>query len=179
MFAFHPKDPYTPLPPATLNCRLKSIAKRADVTEVIVHAHAFRHTIVGKLMEVGNSAEVVSKFMGHASVDTTLKYYWLQNIEQLCSNMRNPFAPNYEEEKDEEEEDMKAQLAERRIDAALGIIHTYNETIKEFIDLHPEAKALQDQIMQKIPRLQTVLNTIADAVSSTTMGTTMSSGSGL
>lgn len=56
-----------------------------------MHAHAFRHTIVGQLMDAGNSMEVVSKFMGHKSSGVTNRHYWTVSVQELNERMNNPF----------------------------------------------------------------------------------------
>jgi len=83
--------PYKPIVGGSLQQVLTRYANAAGITQVRVHPHAFRHTIVGKLMDAGNKLEVVSKFMGHKSVQTTSQHYWLADIEKLCETMNNPF----------------------------------------------------------------------------------------
>ena len=47
----------------------------AGIKDINVHPHAFRHTIVGALIDAGNSMDVVSKYMGHANVSTAADNY--------------------------------------------------------------------------------------------------------
>lgn len=72
-----------PVAPCTIFDTVRRLAARAGVRGVRVHPHMFRHTLVGRLMEAGNSLEVVSKFMGHQSVTTTSRFYWVATPLQL------------------------------------------------------------------------------------------------
>lgn len=56
---------------------IKNIFFRADITGHNAHSHAFRKTVVIKLMSEGNSLENVSKFIGHSSSVVTAKHYWV------------------------------------------------------------------------------------------------------
>lgn len=78
-------------PCSDLGAAFRSLAKRAGVQGAHVHPHAFRHTLVGKLMQAGNSMEIVSKFMGHRDVSTTSSFYWVPTPEELGQNLKNPF----------------------------------------------------------------------------------------
>lgn len=115
---------------STLNSILKKIAIRAGVTDINVQAHTFRHTLVGKLMDAGNKIETVSKFIGHNSVDTTMTYYWIKNIEQLANEINNPFTQTIlspEEIKDEHETEI--ELLNKKIDTCFQIIGIYKNEI--------------------------------------------------
>lgn len=76
-------------PCTNLRYLLERIARDANIQGVRVHPHVFRHTLVGKLIEVGNTLEVVSKFMGHSSPTTTANCYWIPTPQQL--HIINPF----------------------------------------------------------------------------------------
>jgi integrase len=66
---------------------IKDIFLRADITGHNAHSHAFRKTIVIKLMSEGNSLENVSKFIGHSSATVTAKHYWVPTQQDLLKNM--------------------------------------------------------------------------------------------
>jgi len=128
---------------------------------VQVHAHLFRHTIVGKLMKF-NSAEVVSKFMGHTHVDTTLNFYWLASAEDLVQDMNNPFTGVYNSKKEKKEDyELELDYANQRINTALHIIHEYDAALSG--NPHPVSKEIQAQLLDRIPNLQKVLFQIADS----------------
>eukprot|EP00959_Pyramimonas_sp_CCMP1952_P409072 8572793-Pyramimonas_sp.AAC.1 len=78
---------------------LKAIAFKANVTDVKMHAHAFRHTIVGKLMHAGNPMELVSKFMGHKSVNITSQHYWVPTTQEIHNKLKNPFDGQLQQQK--------------------------------------------------------------------------------
>lgn len=157
-----------PLPSTTLANKLKRIATEAGVTDIIVHPHAFRHTIVGKLMDVGNSAEVVSKFMGHSCVDTTLKWYWLKNIEDITKSINNPFINgkiNPIEYRDEIEEELEQSRV--KIETCLRIIHATYETIDSAVKNGDNVENLKSVLHSRMPTLQNTLYKIASSVGET------------
>jgi integrase len=157
-----------PLPATTLANKLKRVALDAGVTDIVVHPHVFRHTIVGKLMDVGNSAEVVSKFMGHANVDTTLKWYWLKNIEEITRSINNPFVngkanpTEYREEIEEELENSRV-----KIETCLRIIHATYEMIDEAVKTKDTVIKLKNTLHTRMPTLQNTLQKIANSVGET------------
>jgi site-specific recombinase XerD len=168
-YMFNINNPYTPLGHSTFSANLKRIAKAAGIVDVNVHAHAFRHTIVGKLIDEGNSIELVSKFIGHTNTDTTSKHYWLTNIESLSKDMRNPFLSSYLDKQEEREDYVEElELSNKKVDTCLYIIHSYNKIISDYICEHPDVKDLQSKIFHEIPKLQDLLKNIAASVSGTT-----------
>lgn len=66
----HPCVPYTSL------CRhvCSTLSRRAGVRHV--HPHQFRTYIVNTCVQNGNSIEMVSKWLGHQSVNITFKHYY-------------------------------------------------------------------------------------------------------
>lgn len=157
-----------PLPATTLSNKLKRIAIDAGVTDVVVHPHVFRHTIVGKLMDVGNSAEVVSKFMGHANVDTTLKWYWLKNIEDITRSINNPFVNgkiNPTEYREEIEEELEHSRI--KIETCLRIIHATYEMINDAVKSNSTVTELKNTLHTKMPTLQNTLYKIANSICET------------
>jgi integrase len=72
---------------------VRRLAQDAGITDVRVHPHAFRHTLVGNLVKSGNSMEVVSKFLGHADVRTTSFFYWVPTPAELRTNLLDSSAP--------------------------------------------------------------------------------------
>jgi integrase len=174
------QDMSAPLPHTTLLSRLKRLALDAGITEVNFHPHAFRHTIVGKLMDSGNSSEAVSKFMGHASTDTTMRYYFVKTIDQLTEDLKNPFVQIIatDEEIKEERDDEIIRL-EAKLDATLKILGVYNAHINTMTNRGSnDVIELQANIFTEIPQLEKLMRGIEDSVSgetSTTSNTTMSS----
>lgn len=53
----------------------KEIAKRCGYEGDEIHVHAVRHSVARNLLESGNSMESIGKFLGHASPETTAKFY--------------------------------------------------------------------------------------------------------
>ena len=166
-------NPYSPPCRGTIQHLLSKYAQDANITEVRVHPHAFRHTIVGKLMDAGNNLEVVSKFMGHKSVQTTSQYYWLADIEKLCENMKNPFTSTVYENDQEKESLCEQQLeyVRGKLEVGIKMLCIYNISIAKYVEAHPEAMALRDDIHERIPNLNGLLNSLAASMSGSTTGT--------
>lgn len=109
---------------ASLGMKLKRVGYMAGITDVAVHPHSFRHTIVGKLMSYGNSSDLVSKFMGHESVDTTIKYYWVRTADEISTEIRrNPFSQIRVENDDEIE-----TVSVLKIRSAIAVIQMLSES---------------------------------------------------
>jgi integrase len=111
-----------PLPACQLAQTLARLGRDARIP-ITVHAHAFRHTLVGRLMEVGNSLEVVSKYLGHASANTTNQFYWIPTPEELGQQIKNPFqAPAAQELEKAETSDILLEAANEKIRACRAVI---------------------------------------------------------
>ena len=164
------REPSKPLSHSTLLSKLRTIASNANVMGVRVHPHAFRHTIVGKLMAEGNSADVVSKFMGHASTDTTIKYYWIQTIEELTKNLKNPFI-DYKPSKQEIDDELFDEInrLQTKLDSTLKIIDIYNTKIIEAIANNLSVLELNQKINAEIPDIIKLTKILQSLHESTTI----------
>lgn len=67
-----------PLSTSGVSRIIKRLAADAGVHGNHVHPHAFRKHVVTALIEAGNRIEYVSRFVGHANIQTTLHYWDLQ-----------------------------------------------------------------------------------------------------
>jgi len=165
IYVFNNTTVTRPVNDSTISAQLKNLATQANITDVEVHMHSFRHTIVGKLMDAGNDIQTVSKFIGHSSIDTTNKHYWLRNITDLQDSLKNPFFGSYrgeEEKKAEYEESL--ERAEKKIDTAMSIIHVYQSNISEGLKDGLSVQEIQNKIFSTIPTLDKILRVIADSV---------------
>jgi integrase len=90
-YLLNTSDPTRPLCVSTINVNVKRLANLAGIQNVRVHPHMFRHTIVGELVDAGNSLETVSRFMGHANVDVTARHYWVPTASELYDKLANPW----------------------------------------------------------------------------------------
>jgi integrase len=145
---------------STLNNVLKRIGLKAGVTDVNIQSHTFRHTLVGKLMDAGNNIEVVSKFIGHSSVDTTMNYYWLKNITELANEINNPFTQTMVTEEERREEDnFEIELLNKKIDSCFQIIGFYKNQITEAKNMEELKTSLTDNDIY----INKVLKYIADS----------------
>jgi integrase len=130
-----------PLSSSTICKRVRAIAQQAGVTDVEVHPHAFRHTLVNKLVAAGNSMDIVSKFMGHSSVGTTNYFYWVPTPQQIGETLIDPFGAKYKETKS----------AETATEIFLEAANAKVRCCRSIIDL----------FMRKFPK-ETVLDTVPD-----------------
>lgn len=65
-----------------------------------LHPHALRHSYAHILLESGNSAETVSKLLGHSNIATTTNFYLKESASQVASRANIPWL-NVENQKDE------------------------------------------------------------------------------
>lgn len=91
------KNPSQPLGAHALGLFLKNIALNAGISDVHVHPHGFRHTLVTKLCLL-NPMDIVSKFIGHDDIRTTSYFYFKPTAEEIDRTLKNPFSENYVEE---------------------------------------------------------------------------------
>ena len=162
VYLFNARDPTKPVGTDSIRQMMRGIAKDAGITDIIVHPHAFRHTIVGKLIEVGNSMELVSKFMGHKNVQTTASTYWVSTISKIMKMMINPFMESYTPVDTNETREIE-DLQRDKIEGALSILHKYNTIIANCARHGQTADDVRKAVMA-IPNLQDHLNTIAASV---------------
>lgn len=79
-----------PLPKDSIANFLKRLAKDANIFNVHVHPHAFRHTLVTKLCLL-NPVDIVAKFIGHDDSRTTSYFYFKPTTTELYKQLKNPF----------------------------------------------------------------------------------------
>lgn len=67
--------------PGGVRFRLKTIAERADVTNV--HPHRFRRTLATNLINRGMPIQEVATILGHDKIDTTMQYVYVsqENVQ--------------------------------------------------------------------------------------------------
>lgn len=110
-----------PLSVHTVERVVQAIGERAGVEGVRVLPHSFRHTLVTKLLKVGNSLDTVSKWIGHADVSTTASFYWLPNTSDL--SMIDPFSSSSTSTREHTPEDLS--LLQTKLRACRAVIDTY------------------------------------------------------
>ena len=142
------------------NKLLTRLATLADISEVVVHPHAFRHTLTGKMISAGNSVELTSKFLGHSQVGTTFSRYWVPTAQALADQMKNPF--NQGSVKPQHMEDTKAEesLRAKKIQKCMEIIFAYNTILAKNVNAGGTALHVQKEIFLAMPTLGQILSTI-------------------
>lgn len=152
-----------PLPAGTLSTRLKRIATSAGITDVVVHPHAFRHTIVGKLVDVGNSMDVVSKYIGHSNVDTTQKFYYVKTFDEITKELKNPFTDMVTPEQKEEYEKERIDKYKQRLDCAIEIIDKIKSILYESVEKELTVLQALELIDKNLPNVDKILRKMADS----------------
>ena len=61
---------------------LKDFAKKYDIREDVMHAHAFRHFFAIQSLNNGVDMSLLKDLLGHGSIDTTQIYTQLSSAEQ-------------------------------------------------------------------------------------------------
>lgn len=72
-FLFSVRNPTVPMAPGNVNLQLKKITKKSELPRIRVHY--FRHSHASLLINKGVSLYVVSKHLGHESIQTTANIY--------------------------------------------------------------------------------------------------------
>ena len=127
MYLFYTTNPHKPCCASTIGTMVKRVADNAGILDVHVHPHAFRHTIVGELIDAGNSMEIVSKYMGHRQVSTTAQNYWVPTIMELHEKLQNPFTGQMQQQNETEEELKRdREMLRTKLDAVLRLMHHQN-----------------------------------------------------
>ena len=142
---------------------LTDLAVDANITDVHVHPHAFRHTMVGTLIENGNSMEQASNFLGHKNVDTTNKFYWIATVKELNAQMNNPFMPGFKSKSErKEEEGETVAIQQKKIQTCLQIITEYNRITATCVDEGLPASEVQRMLFESMPDLGKILRVISE-----------------
>lgn len=69
---------------------IKNLCARLDIIGEHVHPHAFRKTVVTRLMQ-SNDIDKVAKYIGHTKSSTTAKHYWMADPMHLSKEMNIPW----------------------------------------------------------------------------------------
>ena len=171
IFLLNPGEPSKPLSGDSMRSTLQSIAKAAGVVDVRVHPHAFRHTIVGELIDAGNSMELVSKFMGHASVETTAVNYWVPTTLELHEKMNNPFTGQFQQKaRAAEEANEELQLVYEKLDAAMGLFHQLHGSLRASAAQGASAEDALRLFSLAVPEAGAILRGIAESTSASISG---------
>jgi integrase len=170
MYIFNTANPSKPYGTRSIENMVKLIARDAGVEGSHVHPHAFRHTIVGELVDAGNSIDVVSKYMGHAQVSTTAQYYWVPTVTELHDKLKNPFTGQLQQVQETEDELKRdREMLRTKLDAALRLMQhqnvvfrtaasqgaTADEALRRFQTLAPDAEEILRVILESSGTSQT------------------------
>lgn len=77
------RAPHNRMQKAGIEKMCKDIAVRAGITRIPVTVHVFRKTFASVLYRKTKNILLVSKLLGHASTDTTVKYYLIDDIDDM------------------------------------------------------------------------------------------------
>jgi integrase len=122
-YIFNSQTPTLPACRSSMANLLKRIGRDAQI-KTPMHAHAFRYTIVGRLISEGNPVALVSKFMGHRSIQTTERHYFVTTLQRIHENMNNPFTGTYRRK-------TKPTLTERKLQRCQRLLDTYHRALQE------------------------------------------------
>jgi integrase len=156
----------SPMGTRSLQRFVKRLAHRAGVTGVDVHPQGFRHTLVGLLMDQGVAMATVSKFMGHMCTSTTMKSYWITDIERLVSTMKNPFGLSEVGAKTgtgtvadpASDLDCDLALAQAKLCKVVGLLDTFDFHLTDGARSGASARDVQCRVAQANPEMQRLLD---------------------
>jgi integrase len=84
----------------TIRDRFQDMCRLAGLQGQQFHPHALRHCYSHILLELGNSADVVSKLINHSSVKTTEKYYLKESAVQVTDRAIIPWMKRGKKQKE-------------------------------------------------------------------------------
>jgi integrase len=122
-FVFNPTDPKQPLSRTSIYSIMKALAKRQNITDVVVHPHAWRHTLVCGLADAGNPMDLIDKFMDHRSVSTTRDSYLTYSTDELFDRLQLPGSTTVDKASERELED-------QRVKSCLLMIDVYKKALQ-------------------------------------------------
>ena len=164
-FLLNPKRPEKPLDESALCRLLRAYVDKAGITDIHVYPHMFRHSIVGWLVDAGNSMELASKYMGHANVQTTAQHYWVPNANELFSKINNPFTGEMQQQQREaRQSEQELELLQGKLDGALHIIAQMDAVVRTAVASNLTAAQVQEA-MARIPNRDAILRTILESTS--------------
>ena len=166
IYIFNLRNPNKPLHPSFFNKTLKNIARQAGISGVVVHPHAFRHTIVGQLIEAGNSMDLVSKFMGHKSVATTAQNYWVPTTLELNEKLNNPFTGTFQQKvRESEDTNKELEMVYDKLDASMTLFHQLYGVLRTCASQGHTAEHALQRFALVVPNADEILKGIAESTS--------------
>jgi integrase len=156
-----------PMSYSTFLNRLKKIAMESGIVDVNVHPHSFRHTIVGELMDAGNSAEIVSKYIGHTNVDTTMKYYHVMTTDDMMEKLINPYTFTQTKKEELSELETEVNNLNERLICALNIIDIQSSMLTECIKMGLSCDQYQSLINKRYPNYSLMIKAVGQSIADT------------
>ena len=133
-----------------------------------MHMHAFRHTLVGTLMEAGNTLEDTSKFMGHSKVDVTMEAYYKPTTEHLHEKMNNPFTGTMQTRAIEAEDAKKElELVYEKLDSVVALYHKMHGVVTVVAQQGGTAQQVQERFSEQCPTASEVMRRVLESTSVT------------
>lgn len=77
------RKPHGRLPESSIETVVKKIAERAGIERINTTVHTLRKTFASVLYRKTKDVLLVSKLLGHANTDVTVKYYLVDDVEDL------------------------------------------------------------------------------------------------
>ena len=139
---------------------IKRLARAAEIKDVTVYPHMFRHTIIVRIVEMGNSIDDASKFIGHKGVAVTDGRYNVATVQQVYNRIKNvSFLPGYKPKVDvtPEEEHAALQYERDSNDALRRILLKTFEAIGDGIERGTSLAETQRRIFSSLPDLEATL----------------------
>ena len=140
-------------PSGRINTEIKRIGEAADV-HARMYPHAFRHTIVGQLVDGGHSMEDIAAWLGHSDSRTTARHYYVPTVMALHDKLFSEVvsAPDVAVI---EACEQKVQHVEQKVEIGREMLEVYNREIQALAKVHPEAAAaLVRSLCDRMPDLR-------------------------
>jgi integrase len=148
-------------PCTTINDEMRRFGMAANV-QVRIYPHAFRHTIVGELVEKGHNIDDISSWLGHSDSRTTSTHYYVPSVlevhEKLFLNAVKSPDKNIIKECEH-----KVRKSQREAEISRTTLDVYNTQISAIAEKYPEAaKVLILSLQDHLPDLRERLKSMND-----------------
>ena len=171
-YTFNTQNPTDPLSSTAASRLVKSLGTNAGVGVKRFLAHQFRHTLVGRIMDAGNTIDVASRFLGHASTSVTMQHYWLAEAVELEELLKPIETDNHSIPDDASARpdctDLEIKVYKRKQEAATEILTTILHAIDQEDD---GGKRIKARVTKALPNISQIVafatRTVEDELAAT------------
>jgi integrase len=144
---------------------VKRLAHSAGITGINVYPHMMRHTLVKQLAEAGNPMELIAKMMGHSSMSTTFKNYFVPTPDEVFDMIISPFKTDfYDKRLDERSSKLVHQMVNTKVSSCMAMITVFKTAIATCTRQGGTAADVQNMVANWIPNMDEAAEIIEESI---------------